>query len=75
MTEAKEEISDKDLADRLRANWLQVKDDAVQLGWRGYKTRVSLLDYKTWSRFELSHFQTMSERVDISRSNSTVESL
>lgn len=71
----KEDISDKELADRLRASWIQVKNDAIALGCRGYKTRVSLLSYKTWCAFELSHFQTMSERVDISRAETKVESL
>lgn len=68
-------LTDKEIADRLRANWLQVREDAITLGWRGYNTNVSLLSYRTWCHFELSHFQTMSERVDIARSKTTVTKL
>lgn len=75
MSAVKEEITDKELADRIRSNWLQVKKDAITLGWRGYKTNVSLLSYKTWCGFELSHFQTMSEAVSISKATTEVTKL
>lgn len=68
-------LTDKEVADRLRSNWLQVREDAITLGLRGYKTHVSLLSYKTWNHFELSHFQTMLERVDITRAKTTVTEL
>ena len=69
-----EEITDQELANRLRDAWKTVKEDAVALGWRGYKIHVSLLDYKTWNHYELSHFQTMSD-VRIGKSTTEVVSL
>lgn len=70
-----ESPTDQELADRLRASWKQVRDDAIALGRRGYKTHVSMLDYKTWCRFELSHFQTMGEDVRINKSQTETVTL
>lgn len=75
MIEPEKILTDAEVADRLRAAWKQVKADAITLGCRGYRTRVSLLSYKTWCAFELSHFQTMSDRVQIARSKTEVTEL
>lgn len=75
MTNDAKSLSDEEIATRLRTAWAQVKADAITLGRKGYRTHVSLLDYKTWCRFELSHFQTMGETVRIVRSKTQVTEL
>lgn len=75
MAEVEKILTDQEIADRIRLNWLQIKADAITLGWRGYQTRVNILNYRTWCHFELSHPQTMSEQVRITRSKTSTTEL